>query len=389
MQSNMIRDFEIMERDQQGYATTNGLFAIINTLGTNPGPQEPRPLFRRHRHSNSGAPPLPRCHRRRQPRQREHLHDGRRRAARRERPGEDSRSGEPGGGVRRDDGVFGGRRGRSVHEGARGQRGVAAPGSARRPRRRSRRTPAACCSTTPTTCVRVSSASKPISATTTWSATRRSNDKFDGRFRTIEVKVKRPGVTVAARKGYFAVRDPGGVPVNTWEAPALGALEQKPVPNAFPVRAGALLFPERGRPGLVPVVVDLKTAPLTFLAHRRRQDLLVGLHGARALPRRSESGRAQGQPALRGARPDRADRTRQTGRSDLLPRVGAPGRRLHDGNGRLRRAVRQVERAVLDRRGAEVGAGQAAHEQPHARQARARRCRRRTAAPTTRSSSRT
>jgi hypothetical protein len=41
-------------------------------------------------------------------------------------------------------------------------------------------------------------------------------------------------------------------------------LAQKPVPNAFPVRAGALLFPERDRPGLAPVVVDLKTAPLTF-----------------------------------------------------------------------------------------------------------------------------
>ena len=36
------------------------------------------------------------------------------------------------------------------------------------------------------------------------------------------------------------------------------------MPNAFPVRAGALLFPERGRPGLVPVVVEVKTAPLTF-----------------------------------------------------------------------------------------------------------------------------
>ena len=88
--------------------------------------------------------------------------------------------------------------------------------------------------------------------------------QFDGRFRTIQVKVKRPGLTVAARKGYFAVRNPGGTPVNAWEAPVLGALEQKPVPNAFPVRAGALLFPERGRPGLVPVVVELKTAPLTF-----------------------------------------------------------------------------------------------------------------------------
>jgi hypothetical protein len=56
------------------------------------------------------------------------------------------------------------------------------------------------------------------------------------------------------------------MPVNDWEAPALGALEQKPVPNAFPVRAAALLFPEADRPGLVPVVVDLPTAPLTFNA---------------------------------------------------------------------------------------------------------------------------
>jgi VWFA-related protein len=91
-----------------------------------------------------------------------------------------------------------------------------------------------------------------------------SNDTFDGRFRAIQVRVKRPGLTVAARKGYFAVRDPGGAGVNPWEAPALVALEQRPVPNAFAMRAGALLFPERGRPGLVPVVVDLKTAPLTF-----------------------------------------------------------------------------------------------------------------------------
>ena len=91
-----------------------------------------------------------------------------------------------------------------------------------------------------------------------------TNEAFDGRFRNIGVKVARPGVTVAARKGYFAVRDSGGAPINAWEAPALGALEQKPVPNAFPVRAGAMLFPERDRPGLVPVVVDLKTAPITF-----------------------------------------------------------------------------------------------------------------------------
>jgi VWFA-related protein len=91
-----------------------------------------------------------------------------------------------------------------------------------------------------------------------------TNEKFDGKFRTIDVKVTRPGVTVSSRRGYYAVRDTGGEPVNSWEAPALGLLESTPVPNSFPVRAGAFMFPDTARPGLTPVVVDFKTAPMTF-----------------------------------------------------------------------------------------------------------------------------
>ncbi len=91
-----------------------------------------------------------------------------------------------------------------------------------------------------------------------------ANPSYDGKFRSIDVKVKRPGMAVSARKGYFAVRDTGGAPVNPWEAPALAALDRRPVPNAFPIRAGALNFPSWGHPGMVPVVVDLKTAPMSF-----------------------------------------------------------------------------------------------------------------------------
>ena len=91
-----------------------------------------------------------------------------------------------------------------------------------------------------------------------------SNEAFDGKYRNISVLVKRPSVTVQHRKGYLAVRVPPGEPVLTYEAPALAMLETTPVPNAFPVRAGALRFPEPGRTGLTPVVVELPTAALTF-----------------------------------------------------------------------------------------------------------------------------
>jgi hypothetical protein len=90
------------------------------------------------------------------------------------------------------------------------------------------------------------------------------NDRLDGKFRTIAVKVKRGGAEVAARKGYYAVPSTGAMPVMSFEAPALVLLETTPVPNAFPVRVTALKFPEPGRLGLTPVLVSVPAAGLTF-----------------------------------------------------------------------------------------------------------------------------
>ncbi|MGB2714565.1 MAG: VWA domain-containing protein [Vicinamibacterales bacterium] len=90
------------------------------------------------------------------------------------------------------------------------------------------------------------------------------NDRLDGKFRTIAVKVKRGGAEVAARKGYYAVPSTGAMPVMSFEAPALVLLETTPVPNAFPVRVAALKFPEPGRPGLTPVLVSVPAGSLTF-----------------------------------------------------------------------------------------------------------------------------
>jgi VWFA-related protein len=91
-----------------------------------------------------------------------------------------------------------------------------------------------------------------------------SNSVFDGKFRTVKVNVKRGGVDVAARKGYFAVRSSGSQPIRAYEAPALAMLDATPVPNAFPVRASAVRFPEKDRPGLVPVLVTVSPGSLTF-----------------------------------------------------------------------------------------------------------------------------
>lgn len=90
------------------------------------------------------------------------------------------------------------------------------------------------------------------------------NENFDGKFRTISVKVKRPALDIAARKGYYAVRTAGPIPLMSFEAPALALLESTPVPNAFPIRAAALKFPEADRPGLTPVLVSVPADAITF-----------------------------------------------------------------------------------------------------------------------------
>ena len=95
-----------------------------------------------------------------------------------------------------------------------------------------------------------------------------TNAVFDGRYRTIGVKVARPGVTVQTRKGYFAVRPEYVVPVRAYEAPALALLDRNPRPDAFPMKVGALSFPESDRPGLVPVLVEIPGNTMAWAPER-------------------------------------------------------------------------------------------------------------------------
>jgi len=64
---------------------------------------------------------------------------------------------------------------------------------------------------------------------------------------------------------------PAGVPVLTYEAPALALLDRIPVPNAFPVRVATLAFPEAKRPPVMSVLVNFQASALTFQVDDAKQ----------------------------------------------------------------------------------------------------------------------
>jgi VWFA-related protein len=97
-----------------------------------------------------------------------------------------------------------------------------------------------------------------------------ANPEFDGKFREIRVKVRRPGTQVFARKGYRALRAPGAIDAGSYERPALALLDRTSLPNVFPVHAAGFTFPDPARPGLTPVIVQVRTDALRFTIDQRR-----------------------------------------------------------------------------------------------------------------------
>jgi VWFA-related protein len=102
-----------------------------------------------------------------------------------------------------------------------------------------------------------------------------TNDTFDGRFRKIAVKVRRRGVDVRARSGYFAVRSSG--PVLSHVAVPLALLEAGKRPRALTVYTGAWPFPAGEGPARVPVMVSFPAASLAQLASIRKGRLDITL----------------------------------------------------------------------------------------------------------------
>jgi VWFA-related protein len=77
---------------------------------------------------------------------------------------------------------------------------------------------------------------------------------YDGHFRKIEVKITRPKMTVQTRRGYYALPELNGEPLQTYEAVALNAINARPSPMEFPYQISLIKF----RPG--PELVDYELA---------------------------------------------------------------------------------------------------------------------------------
>jgi VWFA-related protein len=103
-----------------------------------------------------------------------------------------------------------------------------------------------------------------------------SNDNYDGRFRTVSVKVKRGGTDVHSRRGYFAVRARTSNPMLAYEAPAIAILD-RPGPHAetFPLRGLALTFPSGGATVRVPVLVRFPGRVVKYAPVAGQKDIMA------------------------------------------------------------------------------------------------------------------
>jgi hypothetical protein len=105
------------------------------------------------------------------------------------------------------------------------------------------------------------------------------NELWDGRFRRIEVKVRRKDVHVQARQGYFAVRTPMPTPLLDYESPVLAALEMAPRANDFPFATSVVQVPDQADECALPVLVqvdgDAPTLDLDQKEKRYRQEFTV------------------------------------------------------------------------------------------------------------------
>jgi len=99
------------------------------------------------------------------------------------------------------------------------------------------------------------------------------NESWDGRYRRIDVRVRRSGLTVQGRRGYFAVRTKTPTPLLDYEAPAIARLESDPRASALPLRGAALHFPAEDGESVVAMTASMPAAAPALTPEKDGRDL--------------------------------------------------------------------------------------------------------------------
>ncbi|MBL8187654.1 MAG: VWA domain-containing protein [Acidobacteria bacterium] len=98
-----------------------------------------------------------------------------------------------------------------------------------------------------------------------------TNQNVDGKFRQVSVKLKKGDYDVQTRKGYFAVNATGYVPMLYYESAALGALNTPNLTNAFPMRMMGFNFPDAAHKLRTVVEVAAPMNAFTFAENREKK----------------------------------------------------------------------------------------------------------------------
>ncbi len=98
-----------------------------------------------------------------------------------------------------------------------------------------------------------------------------TNQNIDGKFRQISVKPKNNDWEVQTRKGYFAVNATGYVPMLFYESSALAALNNPKLTNAFSIRMQGFGFPDAARQLHTVIEASIPANVFTFVENREKK----------------------------------------------------------------------------------------------------------------------
>jgi VWFA-related protein len=97
------------------------------------------------------------------------------------------------------------------------------------------------------------------------------NQNYDGSFRNVEVHIKRTGLNIQFRKGYFAIKAADAFPVLPYEMHSLALANNSSPRDELSIRTASFVFPKTDSPAVVPVLAEIPLRFVTFSGNQEKK----------------------------------------------------------------------------------------------------------------------